>query len=158
MSREVQGDESVRSGEGAEVVVEKSRGGTRALRRWTTMLVAAVALCTGVAISGSDVASAANSGSAMCVNQAPVVGVWVTVSGGTSGWATRSGSGYSQRWSYNTQGKAYKLTVGCGGTPAKWKTSTSTPTYSKTWSHVMCFPGWSYGLATAYVKDRCYAA
>ena len=107
---------------------------------------------------GTDSAVAANSGSATCVNQAPVVGVWVNVSGGTSGWAARSGSGFAQNWSYNTQGKSYSLTVGCGGTPSAWRWSTSTPSYSTTWSHVMCFPGGSYGYGTAYVYNRCYRA
>ena len=59
--------------------------------------------------------------------------------------------GYSQNWSFNTQGKSYSLTVGCGGTPAKWKTSTSTPSYKTTWSNIMCFPGGSYGLGSVFV-------
>lgn len=93
----------------------------------------------------------------MCANQDPVVGVWVNVSGGSSGWATRTGSGYSQNWRYNTQGRPYSLTVGCGGTPARWNASTSTPSYTRTWTHVICYPGWSYGGASGWVKDRCSA-
>ncbi|MEV0129357.1 hypothetical protein AB0H83_12975 [Dactylosporangium sp. NPDC050688] len=119
----------------------------------------ALMLAAGVAIVGLGAApaSAANSGSAMCANQDPVVGVWVNVSGGTSGWASRSGSGYSQNWSYNTQGKSYSLTVGCGGTPQQWAASTSTPYYSTSWAHVICFPGWAYGVGGIYAHDRCYA-
>jgi hypothetical protein len=129
----------------------------RSRRRATVLVGLAAAL--GVAAVGLTpaAAQAANAGTAMCANQDPVVGVWVNVSGGSSGWAARNGSGYYQSWSYNTQGKSYSLTVGCGGTPASWKTSTSTPSYRTTWSNVTCFPGWSYGLGTVLVKDRCYA-
>lgn len=128
--------------------------GVRMLRR---AALAGLVIVAGMAI-GQGSATAANSGSATCANQDPVVGVWVNVSGGQSGWASRSGSGFSQNWSYNTQGRSYSLTVGCGGTPARWKASTSTPSYSTTWSHVMCFPGGSYGYGTAYVYNRCYRA
>ena len=134
-----------------------SRDGGRTVRR---RVVAAVVLgvgSVGLLISGQGVAAAANSGRAMCVDQSPVVGVWVNVSGGNSGWAARSGSGFEQGWSYNTQGKAYSLTVGCGGTPASWRTSTSTPYYSTGWSNVTCFPGWSYGFGSVWVQNRCYA-
>jgi hypothetical protein len=131
--------------------------GSRSARR--TTLYAAFAVVVGAvttAVSASP-AFAATSGTEMCVNQDPVVGVWVNVAGGTSGWATRTGSGYSQTWSYNTQGKSYSLTVGCGGTPASWNASTSTPSYSSSWSNVVCFPGWAYGLGGIYAHDRCYA-
>lgn len=131
---------------------------TGRLRRFIGALAVGVTLSGGLFAAGADVALAANSGSAICANQDPVVGVWVNVSGGTSGWASRSGSGYRQNWSYNTQGKPYSLTVGCGGTTSSWKASTSTPTYRTTWSNVMCFPGWGYGFGTAWVKDRCYPA
>ena len=46
-----------------------------------------------------------------------VVGVWVDVDGGTDGWAYRSGSGNTNYYSYNTQGKRWRVNVGCGGTP-----------------------------------------
>lgn len=126
--------------------------------RKVSMLAASAALVSGLSAAATGTASAANAGSVTCANQSAVVGVWVNVSGGVSGWASRSGSGYQQYWSYNTQGKSYSLTVGCGGTPSKWASSTSTPYYSTTWSNVMCFPGWNYGFGTLYVKDRCYKA
>lgn len=102
-------------------------------------------------------ASAANEGWVTCYNQSNVVGVWVNVSGGRSGWATRTGTGFQQKWKYDTQSKSYSVTVGCGGTTSKWAASTSTPYYSKTWQNLACFPGWGYGFGTIYVKDRCYA-
>jgi hypothetical protein len=136
-----------------------SRAGHRpsAGRRRALSLCVAVMASTVMIGLGAAPAYAANSGTEMCVNQDPVVGVWVNVSGGTSGWASRTGSGYSQTWSYNTQGKSYSLTVGCGGTPAHWNASTSTPYYSTSWSNVFCFPGWAYGLGGIYAHDRCYA-
>lgn len=132
------------------MTIHSSKRGFRAL-------LATAALLLGGLTFGAGSASAANSGYAMCANQASVVGVWVNVSGGRSGWASRSGSGYSQRWSYDTQGRYYSLTVGCGGTPQRWAVSTSTPYYSKSWSSVVCFPGYSYGYGTRYVANRCYA-
>ena len=128
----------------------------RTAARRTGRIATAVALAAAGLTMTAGSASAANSGSVMCVNQANVVGVWVTVSGGTSGWAARSGSGYSQRWSYNTQGKSYKLTVGCGGSPSNWASSSSTPTFSTNWSNVNCYPGWVYGGASYSVHDKCF--
>ena len=46
-----------------------------------------------------------------------VVGVWVDVDGGRDGWAYRRGSGNTNYYSYNTQGKRWRVNVGCGGTP-----------------------------------------
>ena len=54
-----------------------------------------------------------------------VVGVWVDVDGGTDGWAYRSGSGNTNYYSYNTQGKRWRVNVGCGGTPQNWSQSIS---------------------------------
>lgn len=127
----------------------------RRLNRAAQTLLAAVALIVGGLTFGAGAASAANGGYAMCADQSPVVGVWVNVAGGTSGWATRYGSGYQQRWAYNTQGRSYSLTVGCGGTPQRWAASTSTPYYGA-WSNVTCFPGYSYGYGSSYVANRCY--
>lgn len=102
----------------------------------TTFLAVPAALLTL-----SVPANAADSGRVYCVNGEAVVGVWVTVQNGTSGWARRGGQGSSQTWSYGTQGKPYKLTVGCGGSPAKWRASTSTPSFQKWWQVVNCWPG-----------------
>ena len=87
-----------------------------------------------------------------------MVGVWVAVSGGTSGWAKwNAGAGsFEASWSFNTQGKNYNLNVGCGGTPSKWAHNVKTPSARK-WTNVMCFPGLSYGLGSVLVRDRCYA-
>ena len=56
-----------------------------------------------------------------------IVGVWVEVQGGTSGWAQlRSGNpntNYSKTWSYNTQGKRWQAHVGINGTSQKWDTT-----------------------------------
>lgn len=115
-------------------------------------VVTVLATCSAIFASP---AHAANSGSVTCMDQSSVVGVWVTVQGGTSNWARRSGSGYSQSWSYNTQGRPYKLTVGCGGTPKVWASSSSTATFSRNWQHVSCFPGYVYGGGSMYVANTC---
>lgn len=102
---------------------------------------AAVALGVGLTLATSGQASAANSGSATCVDGSNVVGVWVEVQGGNSGWANRSGQGSRQGWNFNTQGKKYKLTAGCGGSPQRWAESTSTPSFQNNWQAVNCWPG-----------------
>ena len=90
-----------------------------------------------------------------------VVGVWVTVNGGKSGWASwhpvGDGSYPAQAtWSYNTQGKFYRLTVGCGGKPSDWAGSGTMPNYGH-YENVTCFPGWSYGEGSVDAHNRCYA-
>ncbi len=102
---------------------------------------AAVAIAAGLALTASGTANAENSGRVYCVNGDAVVGVWVTVKGGKSGWAQRRGQGSSQSWNYNTQGKSYKLTVGCGGSSQRWQESTSTPSFQNNWQVVNCWPG-----------------
>lgn len=126
-------------------------------RRSVGIACATVALALTTFGLGASTAGAANAGTVMCVNGAKVVGVWVQVNGGRSGWATRSGAGYSQRWSYNTQGKSYRLDVGCGGTPSKWQYRTTTGSFKK-WTNVTCFPGRSYGGASIYGANYCIAA
>lgn len=126
-------------------------------KRTISVALAGVIAASGVAVSSQVGASAANAGTVMCANEVDVVGVWVDVSGGASGWAARRGSGYSQTWNYNTQGRPYSLTVGCGGSPSKWATTSSTPSFATTWSNVVCYPGWAYGVGGVYAHDRCYA-
>lgn len=52
-----------------------------------------------------------------------VVGIWVQVVNGTSGWATRWNDGYGGNYySYPPidQGKQYSVHVGCSGTSQNW--------------------------------------
>lgn len=53
-------------------------------------------------------------------NGRPIVGMWVEVQGGRSGWAELRGSGSNRTWYYDTQGKPYQVHVGVGGTPQRW--------------------------------------
>ena len=53
-------------------------------------------------------------------NGRPIVGMWVEVQGGRSGWAELHGSGSNRTWYYDTQGKPYQVHVGVGGTPQRW--------------------------------------
>lgn len=73
-----------------------------------------------------------------------VVGVWVDVDGGRDGWATRSGSGSVNRYSYDTQGKRWRVQVGCGGTPQNWGQS-----IGSNWSTIQ-------GSATIVCADTGY--
>jgi hypothetical protein len=104
-------------------------------------LAAALVVAAGLTPTAAGTANAANGGRAYCVDGEAVVGVWVTVQGGNSGWAARGGQGSSQSWSYNTQGKPYKLTVGCGGSTQSWREPTSTPGFQNNWQVVNCWPG-----------------
>ena len=50
-----------------------------------------------------------------------MVGMWIRVEGGRSGWANwwhKGGSQYG--WSYNTQGRRWTADVGVNGTPKNW--------------------------------------
>ncbi len=108
-------------------------------RKFRAGLVAGSAMLA-VAAFNVPAASAANSGTVECVAQNKVVGVWVDVQNGKDGWASRSaigGAASRNRWSFNTQGKNYKLHVGCGGSTSKWKYNIKTPTYAK-WTNVWC--------------------
>ena len=54
----------------------------------------------------------------------PIVGVWIEVQGGKSGWASWRPMSPSERdvvrWSYDTQDKNWEARVGRGGTPDNW--------------------------------------
>jgi hypothetical protein len=95
------------------------------MKRRLASLLSAMILTVGGMLTGAPTpASAAGSGDVQCVygnNQ--VVGIWVEVSGGTSGWATRWNDGYGGNYySYPAidQGKTYRLHVGCSGTSQNW--------------------------------------
>lgn len=78
----------------------------------------------GGAIATGQTAEASQ-GYIMEAGRKNIVGVWVEVKGGTSGWAkfspTISGQKYSVSWSYNTQNKPFSLHIGVGGTPQDWE-------------------------------------
>jgi hypothetical protein len=93
-----------------------------------------------VGFGPAGLANADTNGQALCMNSDEVVGVWVAVQGGSSGWARRTGQGHAQGWHYDTQGKPYELHVGCGGSPAHWKATTTTFGYQRNWSVVDCYP------------------
>jgi hypothetical protein len=119
----------------------RSKGQAMSRAKPITTLAVALAVAAGLSPTAAGTANAANNGRAYCVDGEEVVGVWVTVQGGKSGWAARGGQGSSQSWSYSTQGKSYKLTVGCGGSPQSWRESTSTPGFENNWQVVNCWPG-----------------
>jgi hypothetical protein len=73
----------------------------------------------GVAATLSNTAYTA-SGNVFDGNEREIVGMWVEVKGGTSGWASLTsinGAKHNKRWAYNTQGKSYQVHVGIEGTP-----------------------------------------
>lgn len=132
------------------------------LATWLSILVAGGGLAFTESVASTGAAGAANSGTEICESGGNVEGVWVTVDGGTSGWAKWAGAyGGSDpayaTWSYNTQGKSYRLTVGCGGKPSNWASSVTTPNYGH-YVNVDCFPGWSYGEGSVDAHNKCYSA
>lgn len=76
-------------------------------------LVAALGLGS---IATTQTAEAASGSVTSYVANDPIVGVWIEVEGGGSGWATLTGR-YQQRstWSYNTKGRRFKAHIGVGG-------------------------------------------
>lgn len=75
------------------------------------------------AFAFSSQTAEAASGQIVDGNSRPIVGVWVEVKGGGSGWAklTKTSQGHVAYWSYDTKGRDYKLHVGVDGTPQDWK-------------------------------------
>ena len=69
-----------------------------------------------------------------------IVGMWVEVEGGRSGWAKltggEGGSGYYKSWSYDTQGKRFKVDIGYGGTPIHWGKSIHSDGIDTDYRHV----------------------
>lgn len=113
-------------------------------RRVGSGLAVAALVVAGVAVSA--VPANAASGTVTCATS-NVVGVWVNVSGGTSGWASRTATSdpHINYYSYNTQGKSWSVNVGCGGTPSNWAQS-----ISSNWSTLQ-------GAATISCADVGYA-
>lgn len=97
------------------------------MRKIFAVLAAAVIAAAGSVFAISNPAEAA-SGYVTCATSS-VVGVWIDVDGGRDGWATRSGSGNTNRYSYDTQGRRWRAFVGCGGSTQKWG-----QTLSSNWS------------------------
>lgn len=105
------------------------------LRPRSAVILAALAVVGAVLVSfmpTADAGSTLKRGEIHCVSVSQnnnVVGIWVDVDGGRDGWASRTNvnnNANTANWSYDTQGKRYRLFVGCGGTPWSWDTSTST--------------------------------
>ncbi len=106
----------------------------------------AVVLATSLALVGGGAAAmvatsapafAANDDDVTCAypgtNGTTVEGVWVAVSGGTSGWATLNSDGVGGTWvGYPAieQGYSYSLHIGCGGSPSNWAYTPDTPVVS----------------------------
>ena len=99
---------------------------------------ALTAVCMSVIATVMTVAPAFATGGTVQCSTSTIVGMWVEVSGGTSGWATRTATSDHRInfWSYNTQGKAWKTNVGCGGTPQNWGQSISSGLTSLQMSNV----------------------
>ena len=129
--------------------------------RSTVSALVTLWIAAGFALTATGQANAADSGSVDCVDGEPVVGVWVDVQDGDSGWARRSGQGSHQGWSYNTQGRPYSLNVGCGDSPQHWRSSSSTYGYATNWVNLNCWPGPAerYGDGGMYAPiDHCVRA
>ena len=81
-------------------------------------------------------------GNVFDTNGRPIVGMWVEVQGGRSGWAELRGSGSNRTWYYDTQGKPYQVHVGVGGTPQRWDSNIKS--------------GWNYNQGRAVQVNTGY--
>lgn len=105
----------------------------------------AIAALAAAGLAATAAPASAASGTVTCATS-NVVGVWVDVDGGTDGWAARSSTSDPRinNYSYNTQGKRWRVNVGCGGTPSSWGQS-----ISSNWSNLQ-------GAATISCADTGY--
>lgn len=89
------------------------------------MVFCSVVIALLMAASASPAGAATSvAGSVSCVSGRSVVGVWIKAEKGGSGWAKRTGSGSTQRYSYSLpKGGRYQVHVGCGGSAKKWATN-----------------------------------
>lgn len=87
-----------------------------------TLACSLIALGSVVALTLSSTKVYAASGVVESyVASEPIVGLWIEVEGGGSGWAHLNNRGLQKTgWSYNTHGRRFKAHIGVGGTPQKW--------------------------------------
>jgi len=80
-------------------------------------------------------------GKVVCASGVEVVGIWIEVDGGESGWAEVSdvGAGVATYRYALPDGIGYQLHVGCGGTAAAWGSSNFTPFVSGVENSFTCF-------------------
>ena len=123
--------------------IPRDEGTRRMLRLLAAMAIAA----TGFVAAASPAGASVRSGNVHCyADHQNVVGVWVEVSGGGSGWAQWSGNTASSStwWKYDVPaGRSYRLHVGCGGTRSSWASNTkcawTTKTSSSNWTIVYAY-------------------
>lgn len=105
------------------------------------MRKALTVLATSLAIATMTVTPAlAKNGIVEDRSNQGIVGMWVEVEGGQSGWAKLSGgeggSGYYKFWNYDTQGKRFQVDIGYSGTPAHWGKSIRSDWIDTNYEHV----------------------
>lgn len=97
--------------------------------RWVFMFVATITISSAI-VFAKPLTAEASGGTILDGYQRDIVGVWVEVQDGQSGWAqfrpTISGQNYSVWWRYNTQNKNFRLHIGVGGTPQNWQYNVKT--------------------------------
>jgi hypothetical protein len=140
---------------GEKVMDTKNRGCTptgaqRVAFRRRRMLIALMLLFVpSSALFASPAQASQRDGTVRCYfgDAKNVVGVWVEVSGGGSGWAGWSklaDDSQGASWSFDVpDGRSYSLHVGCGGTPRRWKSDTWTQYTTAGSADAVCT--WSYG-------------
>lgn len=115
------------------------RGNVRRARAALVVAVGAVAL----AATAAPAAQAA-SGQVMCAYGEPVVGIWVDGNGG-DGWASWSRTpqgAHLANFSRGGVGYPWRVIVGCGGSPARWASSSASSFTNASWKYWTCM-GWT---------------
>jgi hypothetical protein len=95
------------------------------------LIAGIVLIASTVVLMAQPAGATVRSGNVACwADHQNVVGVWVEVSGGGSGWASWSGdtSRSTSWWRYDVpSGRSYRLHIGCGGTKSAWKSKAICP-------------------------------
>lgn len=117
-------------------------------RKYIALLASMSALILASVLVGIAPAHA-SSGTVTCASSA-VVGMWVDVSGGSSGWASLSSTSNPniKSWSYDTGSKKWSANIGCGGTPQNWDKSVHLGKTSKTSGTIICDDVQFFGKCT----------
>jgi hypothetical protein len=110
-------------------------------RRASTVVTVMIGVAAALTLGSPPVALASIEGSVRCTDGVLVEGIWVNAGGHASGFADWHRLGNrTTTFQYDRfkEEQSYMLTVGCGGSPERWRTNPSTPLVSGSHHNFVC--------------------